>query len=313
MYFRLTLVLLLVTLLTLLASLSLRFVGVANASGHCQVPYTVQYGDTLDSIARRFNISEEELINLNGGRYRNPYHLLARQVLCLPGHYSEPPLANSQVVIEVTYQYTPNAAESEWQFARGGRIGKRVIYPLQPINAIDTVSTTQEIAVAVKTALPVLGGVRNNDQANTYTLVTVGRQDILSSLRLSGTVPYRSRCLAPSKVEDALGDKDVKEVTVTLWLEGDSGLRYPFLITHVDSLPNARLLWDCYTEAGKEMGFALFPADSGRSGEYRTLMVLSQEGFGPPGRGWYARCSAWYGGWFHRWLRAWYGCAGRRR
>ncbi len=305
MRFRLTVVVLNIALLGFLSSVSLLFIGTAHAQQNCAATYTVQWGDTLYSIALRFNSSVWELMALNRGRIRNPNYIFAGQTLCLPE-----PLTRSYVTLEATYKYNPNIAESGWTLtARGGQIGKRVVYSLQQINPIDTVSTTEEMdPVITTTPPPVLVGVRDSDEANTYTLVTVGREDILSSLRISGTVPLRSRCGGGIELKEALGDETDNEVSVTLWLEGRDGIRYPFSITRVDPLADAVSLENCYSGSDKKKGFALFPADSGGADEYRILMVLSQEGFGPPGRGWHARCSAWRGGRFYRWLRAWYGC-----
>ena len=309
--FHLSLVALIVAVLISLSSFSLLWVHEVQADGGCPTQYTVQYGDTLYSLSQRFNTSVPELMALNQGRIHNPNYILAGQPLCLPG--PSEPVTNSLITLEATYQYTPNLSERKWNLTtRGGNIGKRIEYPLEAIDPIDTVSETQEMMMGViTTPAPVLVGVRNDDEANTYTLVTVGREDILSSLRISGTVPLRSRCRVAWAVKDALGDETVQDITVTLWLEGREGLRYPFFVTRVDALPNTDLLERCYTGPGKDdkIGFALFPASSGRADEYHVLMKLTEEGFGPPGRRWRNRCSSWRrSGRFYRWIRAWYGC-----
>lgn len=44
--------------------------------------YTIQYGDTLNEIAHRFDVSVEELMNFNPGV--DPYNLWVGQVIRIP-------------------------------------------------------------------------------------------------------------------------------------------------------------------------------------------------------------------------------------
>lgn len=281
-------------------------VGMTYANGGCVATYTVQRGDTLTSIAQRHNVSLAELIRLNRGRIWNPNLIYTGQVLCLPV-----PVTNSRVVVEVRYQYEPDDDERRVVLAtRGGYIGKRVTYPLQPVDAIDTVSTTNEVALAITgEPPPVLLGIRNSEDATTYTLVAVGQDAILSSLRISEREPVTITlgCVS-TPVAEALGGPTVKDVQVTLVLEGQDGLRYPLDVTALNLMPTKENASTCY--ADKLVAFALFPATPAHTGKYRILMVLTEEGFGPPGRGWYARCVTWsrYRGWLYRWVGAWYGC-----
>lgn len=303
---RLTTAMLTLAAFVFFCGIALLTVGMTYANGGCVATYTVQRGDTLTSIARRHNVSLAELIRLNRGRIWNPNLIYTGQVLCLPV-----PVTNSRVVVEVRYQYEPDDDERRVVLAaRGGYIGKRVTYPLQPVDAIDTVSTTNEVALAITgEPPPVLLGIRNSEGATTYTLVAVGQDAILSSLRISETEPVTITlgCVS-TPVTEALGGPTVKDVQVTLVLEGQDGLRYPFDVTALNLMPTKENASTCY--ADKLVAFALFPATSARSGEYRILIVLTEEGFGPPGRGWHARCSTWsrYRGWLYRWVRAWYGC-----
>ncbi|MFQ5612443.1 MAG: LysM peptidoglycan-binding domain-containing protein [Anaerolineae bacterium] len=311
MRFRLMMAVVLGAALIVLFGFSVSLVGTAQAQGGCPATYTVQYGDTLFSIARRFNTTVFELMALNRGRIWNPNFIFARSTICVPV-----PPTRSQVAVEATYQYTPNEGEIGWTLtSRGGFVGKRVVYPLRPVEPVDTVEDPLQITAEITRSgaaglPPLLVGMRNSADESTYTLVTVGGEAVLSSWRISGTVPVRSECLAARRVKDALGDERTNQVEVTLWLEAEGGLRYPFSVTRVDSLPDVSLFETCYTGPGKDenMAFALFPARIGRADEHRILMRLSQDGFGPPGRGWRARCSSWHGGWYYRWLRAWYGC-----
>lgn len=310
MRFRIAFVMLIVGL-ALFSTTSLVSGGSSGVSGGCAATYTVQWGDTLYSIARRHNTTVSQMMVLNVGRIVYPSRIYAGQVICVPGQPE--PTTRSQVALEATYQYTPTADETESGLitARGGFIGKRMVFPQQAINPVEIVTTPLQVASAIIGTPPaVLVGVRNDD--DTYTLVTVGREDILSSLRISGTVPLSSECFGGLDVKEALGDEAVKQVSVTLGLEAENSLRYPFSITRVDALTDAITLQRCYTGPGKDekIGFALFPADSGRANEYRVLIVFDQGVFGPPGTPPAQRCNTWarFRGVFYRWLRSWYGC-----
>ena len=292
--------------LMLIASLSFVSGQTAYATNHCAATYTVQRGDWLYSIARRHNTTVTELLRLNAGNIANPNLIYVGQTLCLPG-----PATASQVVIESAYQYTPDADESLWTImSRGGFIGKRVVYPLGSALPVDTVSTTQEVAASILSSPPpVLLGVRTSAQATTYTLVAVGQASILSSLRISVTqpAPVPPSC-DPKPVKEALGETNVSDAQVTVWLEASDGLRYPFAITQLDYVPNAEEADGCWGD--KPVAFALFPVDAASSGTYRILLLLTQEGFGPPGANWRQRCSNWggFGGWFYGWLRSFFSC-----
>jgi len=322
-----------------LLSVSLITAGTVHAQDSCAATYRVQPGDTLFGIARRFGTSVSELMRLNRGRIWNPDLIFWGQVLCLPASPT-----HSWLTVETTYQYKPNEDESTWNLAaRGGYLGKRVVYPLQPIESIFAVSTTEEMAMAIdETPPPVLLGVRNGSEAITYTLVAIGDERVLTSLLITDvesldvvfpTIPPEKRAELEAALggplEETLSAEDLRgleaecwgsrpvavlgaelasSASATIWLEGDEGVRYPFEVTHVDFMSDASKASRCY--GGKPVGFALFPADSGKVGEYSIRIVLTQEGFGPPGLSRILNCQRWQGrrGWFYRWLRSWYGC-----
>jgi len=325
--------------------------GTTAYAGGCVATYTVQRGDNLTGIAGRFDTSVSELLRLNGGRIRDPNLIYTGQMLCLPSvgeatpglptpstftpiapggtvvpqpvtktkEVTSIPATQAQVALEVTYRYTPSGADGEdsWNLtARGGYIGKRLVYPLQPISPVVLMTKTEEIAAAILgQPAPVLLAVRNSAEAMTYTLVYVGEvPPLLSSLRISKTEPITIQPGCNSTpVTDALGGANVRDVRVTLWLEAretDGKLvRYPFSITHLNYMPNAELADMCYGD--DVVGLALLPADSGQPGLYRNLTYLNHEGtLGPSGYDRIANCARWRGksGWFYHWLRSWYGC-----
>ena len=114
-----------------------------HAGGGCAVPYTVQRGDTLTSIALRFGVSYDELVRANQGLIRNPNLIFAGQELCLPQQQAEPsqqqveasrqsaapsqPPGEFKVVLEARYTVKMMPEESPLlKIAGSGVLGKRV-------------------------------------------------------------------------------------------------------------------------------------------------------------------------------------------
>lgn len=306
------------------------------AASGCAVPYIVRRGDTLSRIARTSGTSVQTLMQLNQGRVKNPNLIYVGQELCLP-----PAPAHSQVTIETTFRYVPGVEESSYNLnARGGLIGRRAVYPLVHGETPTTVGTPAEVVTSIDaTPPPVLLGVRNGSDSGTYTLVAVGEPRVLASLLISDVVSLETMFppIPPDvrtqleqslggKLEDKLSAEELQTIkdqcwpakpasvlgttqvtSPTIWLESDAGLRYPFFVANVDYMPDAAKARRCYAE--QPVAFALFPADSAHAGQYRLKIVLTKEGFGPPGEEWRQRCEDWRRGgpWFD-FLRAWYGC-----
>lgn len=62
-------------------------------SSNCSTFYTVRFGDTLSSIAVRFGVSVQSLMDANG--IWNPNRVLVGQTLCIPGGWNpQPPSGN---------------------------------------------------------------------------------------------------------------------------------------------------------------------------------------------------------------------------
>lgn len=285
------------------------------AAVECRIPYTVQLGDTLTGIAKRFAVSYPDLLALNRGRIRNPDYILTGQILCLPTAAvagTNASLPGSKLVLEVLYQYTPTEAEKTITLARGGLLGKRVVYPLQVMEPVTAISQTEEIATAFQeTPPPVLVGVRKSDGTSpTYTLLAINRPAILASLGVSETIPIteNSQGLAARPIKDLLGTPEVQSMALTVYLEEEGGVRFPFFVDTVDALPTFTDFQGSYMGVGRNdrLAFALFPTSSG---EYRLVIRLSGSGFGPPNVGRRLRCDAWRrSGWWFRFLRSYYGC-----
>lgn len=292
----------LVITLSLVGALA-AFPGPARAQGGCPATYTVRRGDTLYSLARRYNTTVPEMMRLNRGRIWNPSVIYAGQVICVPA-----PATQSRVVIEATYEYDPEEEEVWNLLEGGGYIGRRVVYPLAPVNPIET---TDDLADSLPDAVPppVLLGLEIGTKQ--YALVAVGDESILTSLAITDvtsleTIFPQDGCpdLQPVSV---LGMKSDLGALATLWLESGSeeGLRYPFSVTKTGFFRSVQEALLCHPS--HPVAFALFPVGA-QAGEYRISLVLTEGGLGPPGRGWQARCSGWTSGWFHRFLRSWYGC-----
>jgi LysM repeat protein len=87
--------------LIVVALLSMLGLGVLTTSAqstehyYCTQYYTVQRGDWLSSIARRFGTTWQAIANLNG--IRHPNLIYAGQVLCVRAGYV-PPVGNTYVV-----------------------------------------------------------------------------------------------------------------------------------------------------------------------------------------------------------------------
>jgi len=292
----------------LLAGLWLAAVRPVQAGDGCANTYVVKYGDTLYSIARRFDTTVSTLVRLNG--IRNPNLIHVGQTLCLPGQpASAPTPAPPQIVLEATYVFTPTADEAEWPLAAAGHVGKRVVYPLAGIDALQTVTTTADLIAAMNDADPPVLWVAGQDPY--YILVSIGEGEPLAALRISDThvvtpfVPSPDVFDCPTGTIKVIGDPGLTTSDLTLWLESADGVRYPFPITGIAHADNLDQVLSCFYE---DAIIALLPPSQEGSG-YRGVMVLFQKGFGPPGPQWLKRCESWRGGGaFYRWLRAWYNC-----
>ncbi len=288
----------------------------SGVSASCPAIYVVRPGDWLYNIARRFGVTVFEMLRLNPSLYAYPNLIYPGQVLCVPG--SRPPAGpapkDDQVAIEITYSYAPNAEEQKWNLTRSGFISTRVAYRLEPsLDALVTVGDTTQISRSVGGNLqPLLLGVRTAKDSTDYILVAVDKPEILTSLAISPTQSLKDtilqRTCAPRDLSVLGEGASGVNVTGTLSLEAGNGLRYPFNVISFDYVTAAGLN-SCYgPDANAPVAFALFPAGVDKPGLYRTQIVLTKEGFGPPGYGAYSQCSGWYGGWYLNWLRAWYGC-----
>lgn len=281
----------------------------AQTNGDCANTYVVQRGDTLYGIAQRFGTTVPILVSLNN--IRNPNLIFIGQVLCLPDQLTpEPP--PSQLVLEVTYEFTPTEDELRWPLARAGRVGKRVVYPLAGIEAFQAVTDTTDLIPEVEddddsTVLWVTRLVGIPD----YTLVSVGEEELLAALHISDTHITQPFAAPPDQSGhntepiDVIGDLDMTAIELTLWLESGEGIRYPFPISRIAHAENLGQVEEYFSE---DSYLALLRSDFGEESGYRVIMVLTEEGVGPPGWPSYQNCQSWGNGGYYGWLSSWWGC-----
>jgi len=206
------------------------------------------------------------------------------------------------------------------KIAGSGVLGKRVEYPLQSINGLETYSDTVHLmpALAARPS-PVLVGIRNSPSgAEDYTLVVIDRDDVLTSLMISDTLTITPSTSGATRrvVSETLKSGYVERASLVLWFETEEGVRRPFIVTKLDFVPDYQHFVQYYTgPGGPETGcrdecidFALFPASDGR---YRMVIRLSGALNGPVQAGDVTRCRSWVGkaGLWHWFLRVVNRCA----
>jgi LysM repeat protein len=293
-----------------LAAIVLSPAQVTHADGGCASTYTVQRGDTLVKIAGRLGVTYSELLLANQGGIANPNILFVGQVICLPED-----LGAYKIALEAGYAITSTSEEGMVGSILGnGRLGKRVEYPLQSIGALQVFSDTASLMSALAAGpAPVLVGVRNNPSgAEDYTLVAIGRSDILTSLMISDTITITPSTSGPTPrpLSVVLQAPLVKPTSLALWLETEEGVRRPYVVTNLDFVQNFQDFKAAY--AGpvgldgkckeKCIDFALFPASADR---YSAILRLASSVNGPVQSGATLRCNSWKGkrGVWHWFLR----------
>jgi len=327
------LVLAIVVAVGLLAGLWLALPPEAAAGPYCPVSYTVLRGDTLSEIAARAGISTGRLAQING--IRDPDRIYAGQLLCLPPALGGLPAFVVQshpsfdLVAEYTFTANAEPGADKWTLGKDRQAGRRLRYALASGDLITTVAEPAEVRVAsVKAGTPILWVARSQKtNPYTYTLVVIGDPTPLLDLQLGVTrsVTEILSLPTPAEVAAALADgtcppassrpatallnSAISTVRLRVELVGDDGTFIPVSVDAIDYQPSADAAELCYPYPG----FALHRAADPGVGGYRLFMVLNDDGtIGPPGDRWRMLCRQWQGGgWWSRFLAAWYGC--RRR
>lgn len=253
------------------AVLSIRSVPVLANSG-CPATYIVQKGDWLAAIARRYNTTVYELVQLNPKLYWRPDVIYPGEKLCVPSN--APPVSNFSVQLEAEYTIArdPNTLITMTLNAPMNALGKRIELPLvEPdsetfILGADITSTNQISATLHGHPAPTILVMRNGRFADDFTLFEVGSSAILSQLRPD---PERALSLGSNCearwLQDAFGTPVNEPMSLTAWLESDTGERFPYRITRVGMAPTATDP-NCFFMQGnppaiERLGFALIPSN----------------------------------------------------
>ena len=303
----------------LLCGLSLGVVSQAAAGGGCPVTYTVVRGDTLGRIARRFDLSLAELIQLNRSVIKNPNLIYAGQVLCVsqmaptvtPEVTPTATPAAPQLAIEVTYRYqlTDDERALNGMTARGGLIGQRAVFPLETITPVLFLNDPELMRTALRQAsTSTLLLVRDADDPPTYELVFIEPGPPLSSTLLisqTGSVDTPLDSCTGAKVAEALVHGDIREATVTVWLEAGGETRYPFQVSRINRRPTFGTALDCYDQSNTVVAMILAPS-AREPGAYQAHVLLQDGELGPGGAIRAIDCSRWAGrrGFWYWFLRA---------
>jgi LysM repeat protein len=266
------------------------------APGGCGETYTVRTGDTLIAIARAFDTSVQTLMQLN--QIDNPNYIYAGQVLCV----SALALTPGQVVIEVVYSRASFSVEDGPTLE--SLAVTRIEFPLAEVqDHIKTEESPDQLRTSVPDDAPVRLWISRPEKAPKYVLVVVDDDQPFTDLALK--TPEKRVVI--EKLEILEEEQELQQVQeITVWLEADSGERYPLPIgaaSYVETVEDAK--------SSQSRVFLVLLSDG--QGAYKVSFALSEEIFGPPGAGSWARCERWkrMPGWYYRWLRAWYGCPWR--
>jgi LysM repeat protein len=107
---------------------------VAHALSPCSY-YTVQRGDTLYSIARRYGTTVQAIAQANG--ILNPAYIYAGQVLCIPSGGAPPPVTGGYYTVQrgdTLYSIARRYGTSVWAIAMANNISNpSLIYPGQAL------------------------------------------------------------------------------------------------------------------------------------------------------------------------------------
>jgi hypothetical protein len=270
--------------------------GTVQAQSGCPAAYVVQPGDWLAAIARRFNTTVDELLRLNPQLYARMNLIFPGEILCIPAQPAPPaptpPVPTGFLSLEVEYT-RPTVPTKVTLQAPMTSLGKRIPLALQAGDATTFITSTDQITSTLSgQPAPLMLAIRNgtgteppSDQPPDFTLFEVGSSNILSSLQLTPTLPL---ALTPGcdghPLNEAFGIAASQPMTLTAWLEGEDGSRFPFRISQVGVVPAASVSTCSYNSGPLKqnlLAFALLPGDSAQPAPPYRLILHAYSTGGP--------------------------------
>lgn len=252
--------------------------GTIQAQSGCPATYTVQPGDWLAAIARRYGTTLNELIRLNPHLYWRMNLIYVGEKLCIPAQQMS---TTGSLSLEVQYALQPSASMTMTLQAPMTSLGIRIPLALQARGGVAVITSTDEISSILSSQpTPVMFAIRNGSPGNVgpdFTLYEVGSSEILSALRLNRDLPLAVTpgCDGQS-LTSAFGITATQSVTLTAWLEGKEGTRFPFQVSSIGVVPATSVSTCPYNQTPLKqnlLAFALLPGDSGQPGPpYRVLL-----------------------------------------
>ncbi len=292
-------------LLAGLILLALALLAVSPAATHAQAgcanPYTVQQGDYLFAIARRFNTNVAVLFALNPGLALHPNLIMPGQVLCLPGQASS--VNTLAIVADVTFTYDPRirnpltVGPMPTPAVTDRKVSKRVVYPLEQGQvsdvALGSVQLGEKLGAGPEPVLVAVDTRLTPDPAHTggdYYLVAIGPQHASLLQRLSFltntitiTTDTAGEC-NPTPLKQAFGAA-VKNVQATIAVEGANGYRHVFGLSDLHVVQNWTHFKQCYNP--NRILFALLPLAGGQADKYRLVLLTTDPQNPGGGEGYY--------------------------
>ncbi len=263
---------------------------ILQAQSGCANPYTIQRGDYLQAIARRFNTSVGVLISLNPWLAYNPNLIFPGHVLCLPTQGRGVNTLN--IVAEITFTYEPDllnpltVGPPPTPATTDRKLNKRVVYSLEPGAVSDVALGSVQMQNKLKvTPEPVLVAVDTrelnpdpNHKPGSYYLVALGAQNasLLQRLgflddQITVATDTSGNC-NPTPLKQAFGT-GVKDAEGTIAIEGANGYRHVFGLSDLHIVQN----WDHFKRCYKtnRILFALFPPIGGQLDKFHLLLLTT--------------------------------------
>lgn len=302
-------------LATLVAVIAWGLLGAAPevAAQSCGSVYIIQPGDTLSGLARRFGTTAASLARANAIRDLNLIYW--GQPLCIPAapRPTPTPVARepSRLIIEASYFYTPTAQDAALKLDR--RAGIRVTFPLgDREQGVASFPTAADVRRMMRDRTNVRFWISRAPGETGYTLVSVGRGEELDALNTDKDASVSGQSLVPSgqrkelareaEFSHPLGGPGTRIRSLNVWLEGVGGQSFPLPIDYIGHGDTPAAAARCCSDV-----FLVLTAEV--NGVHKATMVLTEDIVGPPERPWTVRCQGWSGGgWYYRWLSAWFGC-----